>query len=349
VTVIASTSAPSDIPALDFAALRREVKAAGLLAPRPMAYLRSSAWVLVALLACWFAVVKLGTSWWQLLVAGALGVVWTQIGFLGHDAAHHQVLRGSRAADVLGLITANLSLGLSHTWWAEKHNAHHAHPNDLQRDPDVGLGAIVFDAGQAAGRRGVARWIARHQGALFMPLLTLEGLNLQVASVRSLLRRPGRGCSFELGLLALHHAVYVSALLLLLPLPQAVAFFGVHQAMFGLYLGMSFAPNHKGMPLLTDKERADHLRTQVLTSRNVRGGLVVDVLLGGLNYQVEHHLFPMMPRHSLRSAQPLVRAFCARAAVTYTETGLFESYRMALAHLHAVGAPLRAERRGSPA
>jgi fatty acid desaturase len=109
------------------------------------------------------------------------------------------------------------------------------------------------------------------------------------------------------------------------------------QGLFGLYLGCCFAPNHKGMPVLED----DYLRRQVLTSRNVRGGRLVDFALGGLNYQIEHHLFPSMPRPSLRRAQPLVRAFCAERGLAYSESSVFGSFVEALRHLHAAGAPLR--------
>jgi fatty acid desaturase len=77
----------------------------------------------------------------------------------------------------------------------------------------------------------------------------------------------------------------VFTLIVLSPL-QAIAFLLVHQALFGVYLGMTFAPNHKGMPHPTGDE--DYLRKQVLTSRNVRGGRLTDAALGGLNYQIEH-------------------------------------------------------------
>jgi fatty acid desaturase len=77
----------------------------------------------------------------------------------------------------------------------------------------------------------------------------------------------------------------------------------------------------------------------VLTARNVRGGRVVDLLLGGLNYQVEHHLFPSMPRPNLRRVQPLVRAFCAEKDIRYVETGLLDSYRLVLRHMHEI--PIR--------
>jgi fatty acid desaturase len=79
----------------------------------------------------------------------------------------------------------------------------------------------------------------------------------------------------------------------------------------------------------------------VLTSRNVRGGRFTDILLGGLNYQIEHHLFPSMPSSSLRASQRLVRAYCAERDISYCEVSLVGSYRVVLRYLHEIGAPLR--------
>ena len=142
-------------------------------------------------------------------------------------------------------------------------------------------------------------------------------------------------------MLGLHAAGYLAAVLLVLSPLKAVAFVVVQQALFGLYLGCSFAPNHKGMPTLTEADELDFLRRQVLTSRNVRGSRLVDFVLGGLNYQIEHHLFPNMPRPNLRRAQPLIRAFCLQHGLPYTQASLVGSYAQAIRHLHTVGAPLR--------
>ena len=125
-------------------------------------------------------------------------------------------------------------------------------------------------------------------------------------------RSPGcRHRAWEAALLAVHFAAYLGAVFLVLPPVKAVVFILVQQGLFGFYLGCSFAPNHKGMPVLAASDKTDFLRRQVLTSRNVRGGWLTDFALGGLNYQIEHHLFPSMPRPNLRRAQPLVAAFCA--------------------------------------
>lgn len=108
-------------------------------------------------------------SWWLLFLAPVLGVIATQLGFLGHDVGHLQVTRSSTRSRILGLIDGNLLGGLSYGWWVAKHNSHHAHPNDLERDPDVRAGALVFDSGQANQRRGIQAWTTRHQAALFFP------------------------------------------------------------------------------------------------------------------------------------------------------------------------------------
>ena len=320
----------------DFAGLMREVRQAGLLERRKV-YYTGKIGVTAALLAAGLtAFGLLGDSWWQLAVAGYLGLVFVQIGYVGHDAGHRQILRSGRSNALIGLIHANLLIGLSFDWWVDKHNRHHAHPNDAGRDPDVGAGALVFTAGQARERRGLRRLAVRYQAWYFFPLLSLEGLNLHVASVRSLFARR-RPRLVEAGLLALHFAAYAGVILYVLPPTKAVAFVAVNQALFGIYLGCAFAPNHKGMPDLTDQDAADFLRRQVLTSRNVRGGPVTDWVLGGLNYQIEHHLFPNMPRPNLKRAQRLVRTYCADRGVAYRECSALESYSQALRHLQTVG------------
>jgi fatty acid desaturase len=190
--------------------------------------------------------------------------------------------------------------------------------------------------------------VARFQAWLFFPMLLLEGLNLHLASiseaVAGLRGRPGRpagrgeGRLMEAGLLAVHHVGYLAALLLVLGPVRGLVFLLVNQAVFGVYMGCSFAPNHKGMPVLGPDERPDFLRGQVLTSRNIRGGWPVHLLLGGLGTQIEHHLFPSMPRPALLRARPIVRAFCAERGVAYRETSLIESYALVLRHLDDAGA-----------
>jgi fatty acid desaturase len=345
-----SASAHRDPPATrrgsHYAELSREVRQTGLLHRRPGYYSLKVAGNLLLLAAGWTAFALVGRSWWQLLIAAFLAVMFTQTAFIGHDAGHHQISGSKRLDNLLGRLHGNLLVGLSYGWWISKHSRHHAHPNQVDRDPDIGGGAIAFTDDHARARRGPGAWLARHQAWLFFPMLLLEGLNLHVAGVRALLARTGISRAARLtetALLTAHIGGYLTALFWVLSPAQAVCFVLVQQGLFGLYMGCSFAPNHKGMPILTKDDKTDYLRRQVLTSRNVRGGRLTDFVLGGLNYQIEHHLFPSMPRPNLRRAQALVRAFCAQHGIAYHETGLLRSYAEVLRHLHEVGGPLRPE------
>lgn len=324
-----------------YADLARLVRARGLMRRRPISFALHWAAAASALAVVVGAMVVLRESWWLLALAPMLAVIATRFGFLGHDVGHLQVTRSSSSSRLLGLVTGNLFAGLSYGWWVSKHNAHHARPNDLETDPDVRAGVLVWDRVQADPRRGALAWCTRHQAGLFFPLLLLEALNLHVASVRAVLVPGLRLRGLEGALLATHVVGYVLLLTFTMTWPQALVFVAIHKGVQGVYLGCSFAPNHKGMPVLTGREAEDPLLRQVLTSRNVRGGPIVDAVLGGLNYQIEHHLFPSMPRANLRHAQPLVRAFCAERQIPYLECSPLASYVAALRHMHRVGAGLR--------
>jgi fatty acid desaturase len=325
----------------EYAELSRQIKRAGLLERRPRYY----AWKITVtaglLIAGWAALAVIGDSWWQLAVAVFLAVMFTQAGFLGHDAGHRQVFRSRKGNYITGLLLGNLGIGLSYGWWVSKHNRHHAHPNQEGADPDIAIGVLAFSETQARAGRGLLRLAFRFQAFLFFPLLLLEGISLHAASIRALVSRGSRHRAWEGGLLGIHVAGYFTVVFLVLSPVRAVAFILVQQGLLGLYLGASFAPNHKGMPVMDATDRTGFLRRQVLTSRNVRGGWLTDLALGGLNYQIEHHLFPSMPRPNLRHSQTIIRAFCQQRDVPYCETSLAGSYASALRHLHSVGKSAR--------
>jgi fatty acid desaturase len=323
----------------DFAALSRRITGEGLMQRRPAYYLARLSVVTLMLIGGWTAFFVIGSSWWQLVTAAFLAVTFTQVALVAHDLAHRQVFRTKRPSEFSGRL-AGACVGMSYGWWVDKHTRHHNNPNHDDLDPDVAPEVLIWATESAWGRRGLKGFITRHQAGMFFPLLALLDIDLRVSSVKALLHGTMKNRGIEAGLLIAHAVFYLGALLLVLSPLQALVFFVVHQALFGIYLGMTFAPNHKGMPHPTGTE--DYLRKQVVTSRNVTGGWLMNAALGGLNYQIEHHLFPGMPSPNLSKAQPIVRQYCAEIGVSYEQTSLIESYRQALRHLHEVGAPLRA-------
>jgi len=334
-----SAGRPRDRQVSEFTALSRTVQDAGLMRRRYGYYWTQFA-VLTGLLAGIVAgMVLLGDSWWQLALAAALAVVLGQVMFLGHDTAHRQVFASGRWNDWGSLVIANLYAGMSYGWWQHKHSRHHAKPNQVGADPDVEPGVLLFHDEHAPGRtRGIGAWLRARQGWFFFPLLLLEGLNLHVAGLRTIFgrgqvkRRP-----LEIALVTLRLGGYLALVFWAMPVGIALAFLGVQLGLFGLYMGAVFAPNHKGMPIVPRDAKVDFLRRQVLMSRNVTGSRFVDWFMGGLNHQVEHHLFPSMPRPHLRKARAIVREFCVSRQITYTETTVVGSWRRVVRYLNEVG------------
>ncbi len=334
----------------EFRKLALQVRAAGLFDRRPARYSVKIGLTIASLVGGWAALVLLGNSWAALGIAAFQGVVFAQLGFIGHDAGHQQVFASRRANRLLGLVVGNALIGLTFGWWVPKHNAHHAHPNEVGRDPDVGGDTFaVFGDDGVTTRRGLARWLARWRAPLFFPLMLFRSVGLHVSGLRQLLHRRDRGALVEGLLIALHAGIFLTIVLLVLSPLKALAFVTIQQAVFSLYLGLSFAPNHKAMPMIRAGTRYDFAHRQVTTARNVSGGAFLTLILGGLNYQIEHHLFPAMPRPNLPRAQELVKNFCLTTQLGYCEAGPFASFRQIVRHLRAepvttMGSP-RAPRR----
>ncbi|WP_022891385.1 fatty acid desaturase family protein [Agromyces subbeticus] len=325
-------------PASDFTELARQIKDAGLMRRRYGYYWTKLIAVPVAFAAAIALFIWIGDSWWQMFIAVGFAVLFTQTAFLGHDAAHRQIFRSGKWNDWASLILGGF-VGMSYGWWQHKHTRHHANPNQVGVDPDIDLPVVAFTPEQAERRRSpIAHWVIGHQGAFFFPILLLEGLSLHASSVHRVFARerlPHR--TAETLVLAVRIIGFVALVFIVLSPDKAVVFLAIQLGLFGFYMGASFAPNHKGMPLVPKSMKLDFLRRQVLMSRNIRGNRFIDVLMGGLNYQIEHHLFPSMPRPHLRRAAPIIERYCLRHDVSYTQTGLWQSYGIVLRYINRVG------------
>jgi fatty acid desaturase len=339
----------------DFTELASRIRDAGLLRRRYGYYWAKLILLPLTLVGAGVLFVWIGDTWWQLFTAVGFGVLFTQIAFLGHDAAHRQIFVSGRRNDWTSLLVGDLLIGMSYGWWRHKHTRHHANPNKEGADPDIELPVVTFTQEQADRRRNPAmRWLMSHQGALFFPILLLEGVALHVTSISRVLAREHVDRRWiEIVFLTIRLGGFATLVFLVLSPGIAAVFLVVQLGVFGFYMGASFAPNHKGMPIVPPHLKLDFLRRQTLMSRNIRGNRFVDTLMGGLNYQIEHHLFPSMPRPHLRRAAPLVRAYCDHLGIPYTQTGLFASYAIVLRYINRVGlgerdpfdCPLVAQRR----
>ena len=326
----------------DYATLKRRIQDAGLLDKKPAYYALSITTNLILFFGCLVVLFTVRPVWAQALTAVALGIISGQLGFQLHDSGHRQMFAAAGKNALVGLITGDAMLGMSYGWWVQKHNRHHGNPNDVDLDPDIDVGAIAYTEAQALARRGPGRLLAMYQVYFFFPLTTFLAWSMHLTGVTYLIKEQSRYRRLELGVLVLHAVIYLGAMLYFLGPWSALMVVLIHKAVGGAYLASVFAPNHKGMPQTDSSTRLDFVRTQVLTARNIFGHPITDLWYGSLNYQIEHHLFPNMPRLNMRRAQPIVKQFCAERGIAYHETTFVQSYRELLGFLNEVGAPLRA-------
>ena len=321
-----------------YPALRKIIKEEGLLDKAITYYIFKILSTLSLLAISITVLVLVDNFWFQLVNAAFLAFVFGQIGFLGHDAGHRNITGSLRGNEIIGL-GASFLIGLSRTWWVTAHNQHHSTPNDLDQDPHVDIPVLAYTEEAALNKSRIMRFFIGY----LIPLLTLEGLGLRMASFIFLWnQRRSKYFAIELPLLGLHILIYFSLLLYCLTPIQSLGFFLVHQLLFGLYYGTVFAPNHKGMLIIDEDNPLDFLRTQVLTTRNIKPGLIADFWYGGLNYQIEHHLFPLMPRKNFGKARNIIKTFCIKHDIAYYETGTYQSYKEILSYMHKIVGPVRA-------
>jgi fatty acid desaturase len=326
---------------IDYIELKGRITGAGLL-ERQVSYHTIKVVLTTAMYVSGIAlIVVLHNPWLLAMDAIFLAFAFAQTGFLAHSAGHKQILPGGRWNDAFCLIFMNFFLGGSTGWWIDKHNAHHGNPNHVDLDPDISLPVIAFSREQAVTKRGIARLMVKYQAFLFFPLLTLEYYSLRVFSAKFLVLGRSKHGVLEAVVMALHYPLFLGFVVWQLGIVGALGFLLIHQGLTGLYIGLTFAPNHKGMPIVEEESELDFVRRQVLTSRNLTGNRLSDYLFGSLGTQIEHHLFPTMAENKVRKAEPIVKSFCRERSISYHETGLFEAYREIVLHLHDASAPIR--------
>ncbi|MEY3561847.1 MAG: hypothetical protein RL068_999 [Actinomycetota bacterium] len=330
-----------------FAQVMQLVREAGYLKKRPSFYILRLVAISVIALALWtgsgfVAWATTQSQWWIIAgfaLAALLGIMSAQYGFIAHEAAHRQIFHNNKLNDWTGLVLANLFAGLSYGFWLRKHNKHHQRPNQIGEDPDIAIRVLSFTTESKLAKKGIERWFSDRQGYLFPLLLLFTGFDLLLDSLAGL-RRTDRSLSIrilEFSLMLIRQFTpYVVMAVMFGPL-WAIALWFVMMMSFGFFMGAAFAPNHKGMPLVPKDAKLDFFSRQVLTSRNIKGSWLKDNLMGGLNYQVEHHLFPSMARPFLRKAHDLVAEHCRKNDITLVEMNLFASYKVIMKHLNKVG------------
>ncbi|KND02407.1 uncharacterized protein SPPG_02874 [Spizellomyces punctatus DAOM BR117] len=279
--------------------------------------------------------------------ASLLALFWQQCGWLSHDVLHNQLFESHFLNDAVGYFFGNVCQGFSVSWWKHKHCTHHSVPNVHSGDPDIDtLPFLAWSEHALEGFSDVsdatlAKFLVTYQPILYFPLLCFARLNWALSSLMWALA-PGvfpLRQGVEVGTLVLHWAWYLG-LASRLGMGYALLWMGLSQAVCGVLLAAVFSVNHNGMPIYTPSETTslNFYALSILTARNVSPTLFTNWFTGGLNHQIEHHMFPMVPRHHLPQLVPYVKDLCKKHGIEYCVMGLGEGLGQVVGRLgHVAG------------
>jgi len=303
-----------------------------------------------------------------------LGLFWQQCGWLSHDFLHHQVFKKRVYGDMVGLFWGNLMQGFSVSWWKNKHNGHHAvtnlhstSPESQDGDPDIDtMPLLAWSMHQARSLREASpdgkdspwtQFFIKYQAFTYFPILLLArmswlnesfkaalGLGAASENAKEEFKRKGLAYPIAEPLLLIMFHVWNFALSSKFgqwSLAYSAMYYATACCSSGLFLALVFGLGHNGMAVYAAETRPDFWKLQVTTTRNIIGGSgipqgFVDWFCGGLQYQVEHHLFPTLPRHNLAKCHKLVDSFCKKWNVSYHEADMVKGNMEVLQHLKNV-------------
>ena len=279
----------------------------------------------------------------HMAAAVMLGFLWMQSGFLGHDSGHYVVMRTGPLNRAVQLVAGNCVAGISIGWWKRNHNAHHIACNSLDHDPDVqhmplfAVSPRLFASLTSAFYRramrfdAAARLLVSYQHWTFYPVMCVARVNLFAQSLLLLLvvsdadsRVPGRLA--ELAGVAVFW-VWYPWLVSRLPggATERAAFVLLSFAVTGIQ-HVQFCLNHFSAGTYVGRPRGDDwFQKQTRGTLDVACPPWMDWFHGGLQFQVEHHLFPRLPRCHLRRVAPMVRDLCRKHGLPYQRCGFWEA------------------------
>ena len=262
------------------------------------------------------------------VTAGIFSLGQVRIGLLGHDATHYQIFDSKKLNHLAAFIMWNLGLGLSHLWWEHQHGLHHDHPNNIDLDPDMDRPFLAYSPEQLKNKGPIQKLLIKHQAYLYFLFMMLGLLVSRFYNIHFLVKNKNiKYRLLEIVGITTHTLIYFILIISVFGLRNGIIFTATYHAIAGLLFGLLFAPNHKGMPTIKANTVIDPLQAQIITSRNIKSNTLTNFLYGGLNYQIEHHLFRNMPRHKLRTARSIIKPFRNNNDIYYHETGICQSFK----------------------
>ncbi|KAK6472899.1 fatty acid desaturase 2 isoform X1 [Huso huso] len=323
----------------DFRALRSTVERMGLFRTDPVFFSLHLLHIILLEVGSWLMLWYLGVNWaTTLLCVLILTTSQSQSGWLQHDFGHLSVFKKSKWNHLLHKFVIGHLKGASANWWNHRHFQHHAKPNIFSKDPDVNmLHAFVLGDSQPVeyGKKKLKYMPYNHQHQYFFligpPMLIPVYFHIQIMHTM-ISRRDWVDFAWSMSYYLRYFTMYIPfyGFLGSIVLISFVRFLESHWFVWVTQM------NHIPMDIDREKHR-DWLSMQLAATCNVEQSAFNDWFSGHLNFQIEHHLFPTMPRHSYVKAAPLVRSLCEKHGLRYEVKTLVQGFRDIVSSLRKSG------------
>ncbi|KAM9079630.1 acyl-CoA 6-desaturase isoform 3-T4 [Megaptera novaeangliae] len=323
----------------DFRALRKTAEDMNLFKSNHLFFLLYLAHIIVMESIAWFTIFYFGNGWIATVItAFILATSQAQAGWLQHDYGHLSVYKKSTWNHIAHKFMIGHLKGASANWWNHRHFQHHAKPNIFHKDPDVNM-LHVFVLGKwqpiEYGKKKLKYLPYNHQHEYFFligpPLLIPLYFQYQII-MSMIVHRDWVDLAWAISYYARFFITYIPFYGVL----GAIIFLNFIRFLESHWFVWVTQMNHIVMEIDQEPYR-DWFSSQLVATCNVEQSFFNDWFSGHLNFQIEHHLFPTMPRHNLHKVAPLVRSLCAKHGIEYQQKPLLQALQDIIRSLRQSG------------
>ena len=305
-------------------------------------YVKHSISLCTIFAAVMYGVVFSNNVYIQVASSITMALFWQQMAFIGHDTGHTAITHDFKMDQLIGIFAGNMTTGISIGWWKKSHNAHHIVTNSVEFDPDIQHLPVLaitdkfFKSVRSMYHEktltfnGLAKFFVSNQHWLYYLIMGLARYNLYVQSFLLVFSLPnGRAKYLECLGLAFFWTWYIYLCSFLPCWTSLFIFVFVAHFLAGvLHIQITLShfsmKTYHGHPMDAFKD-SEFLLSQLATTMDIECHPWLDFIHGGLQFQIEHHLFPRLPRHRLREAKAKIQALCTKHNVPYRSKTFYEA------------------------
>ena len=311
---MSNTTAYPDI----FDELKAQVREAGLLERIPV----RGTIEMIAIIISMIVILTTAPMWNPILLGLFLTLVMTRAVFVSHDVLHTQYFKSKSLSTKLSYPFSAFILSNSSSWWDFKHNInHHTYCNIEEKDEDI----LALDGAFTKNSKGDNPTIKKHKYLIFWGAQFFMFPAFIAQSYSFVIKRKLWG---EFALMLMHWPLIWGTLIFQIGGLNTLIVALVVNFTLSPWLSFGFITNHLGCESFKEEEgkKLSWMELQMRTSRSLTGGAFIHWFYGGLNTQIEHHLFPKAPRFNLLKVQELTREFAKKHDIKYFETTPLMAY-----------------------